>query len=56
MVEMSGHSLGQAVQDAKRGAPKARPADGWITRSRYIEDRLIEMFEPWVEKGGRVAW
>lgn len=56
VVEMSGHSLGQAVQDAKRGAPKARTADGWIARSRYIEDRLIEMFEPWVEKGGRVAW
>jgi hypothetical protein len=53
---MAGQSLGQLVQDSKRGAPKPRTADGWIARSQYIEDRLIEMLEGWVEKGGRLAW
>ena len=56
IVEMSGRSLGQLVQDSKRGAPTARTAEGWIERSRYIEDRLMNMLEPWVEDGGRLAW
>jgi hypothetical protein len=56
VVEMAGQSLGQLVQDSKRGAPKPRTADGWIARSQYIEDRLIEMLVGWVEKGGRLAW
>jgi hypothetical protein len=45
VVETAGHSLGQLVQDSKRGAPKVRTAEGRIARSQYIEDRPVEMLE-----------